>query len=75
MNKQDRRRILELIQKPPRGSKLAAAQDYGIDLTLFLHSLELSPEERIRELDAAQPFLEDLRRLAEGSRHEPGEKR
>jgi hypothetical protein len=64
MNEQQRRRILDLIRNPPPGSKLAAARDYGIDLTLFLHSLELSPEERLRELDAAQPFLEELRRAS-----------
>lgn len=69
MDNRQRKRILELIQNPPAGSKLAAARDYGIDLTLFLHSLELSPEERIRELDAAQPFLEELRRAGNGPAH------
>lgn len=62
MNEQDRKRVLELIQDPPSGSKLAAAREYGIDLTLFLRSLELSPEERLRELDEAQAVLEQLRR-------------
>lgn len=69
MTTEERRRIIDLINHPPIGSKLAAARDYGIDLTLFLHSLELSPEERLRELDAAQPFLEDLRRAAKSAAH------
>jgi hypothetical protein len=69
VNEQDRKRIRDLIRNPPPGSKLAAARDYGIDLTLFLHSLELSPEERLRELDAAQPFLEELSRAAKSPVH------
>jgi hypothetical protein len=62
MDTKERERIIELINNPPPGSKLAAARDFGIDLTLFLHSLELSPEQRLQELDAVQPFLEELRR-------------
>jgi len=62
MDSREHERVLDLINNPPPGSKLAAARDYGIDLTLFLHSLELSPEERLRELEDAQPFLEELRR-------------
>ncbi len=61
MNAEERGRVLELIRNPPAGSKLAAARDYGLDLVLFLHSLELSPEERLRESDANQEFLEELR--------------
>ena len=62
MDTKERERIIELINNPPPGSKLAAARDFGIDLTLFLHTLELSPEQRLQELDAVQPFLEELRR-------------
>jgi hypothetical protein len=69
MNAEERERLIELINNPPPGSKLAAAREYGIDLTLFLHSLELSPGERLQELDAAQPFLEELRRAAESPAH------
>jgi len=69
MNDRDRNRILKLVGNPPAGSKLAAARDYGFDLTLFLHSLELSPEERLRELDAAQPFLAELRQAVKSRPH------
>jgi predicted nucleotidyltransferase len=62
MDTREHERVLALINNPPPGSKLAAARDYGIDLTLFLHSLDLSPEDRLRELEDAQPFLEELRR-------------
>ena len=60
MDEQHRKRLLELIRNPPPGSKLEAARDYGIDLSLFLRSLEMTPAERLRELGAAQPFLRAL---------------
>lgn len=62
MNAQDRDRLVRFIMYPPPGSKVAAAKDFGIDLTLLVENLELTPTERLRELDAAQPFLEELRR-------------
>ncbi len=36
---------------PPPGSAAARAVDFGIDLTLTLENLRLTPEERIRRLD------------------------
>lgn len=36
---------------PPPGSAAARAVDFGIDLTLTLENLRLTPEERIRKLD------------------------
>lgn len=69
MTPEQKERLLRLIADPPPGSKMAAARDYGIDLTLFLHALELSPGERLEELDAAQPLLEELRRVAKGAEH------
>jgi len=42
---------------PPPGSAAARAVEFGIDLTLTLENLRLTPEERIRKLD---------RRLARG---------
>lgn len=37
---------------PPPGSAAARAVEFGIDLTLTLENLRLTPEERIRKLDA-----------------------
>jgi hypothetical protein len=42
------------------GSKIAAAKDFGIDLTLLLRKLELTPTERLEELAAAQRFVREL---------------
>jgi hypothetical protein len=36
---------------PPPGSAAARAVEFGIDLTLTLENLRLSPEERIRQLE------------------------
>ncbi|HEV8385289.1 MAG TPA: hypothetical protein VGQ11_10500 [Candidatus Acidoferrales bacterium] len=52
---------VELVTNPPPGSKLAEAKEYGVDLTLLLDNLFKSPTERIRELDRAQRFLDELR--------------
>ena len=37
---------------PPTGSAAARAVEFGIDLTLTLENLRLTPEERIRKLDS-----------------------
>ena len=36
---------------PPPGSAAERAAEFGIDLTLTLENLRLTPEERIRKLD------------------------
>ena len=36
---------------PPPGSAAARAVEFGIDLTLTLENMRLTPEERIRKLD------------------------
>lgn len=48
------------LSNPPAGSKLAQASEYGLDLTLYWRSLTLTPDERLRELQSAQPFLDEL---------------
>ncbi len=70
MMKEERIRLTELIAEPPLGSKLAAAKEYGIDLTLLLQSLDLTPTERLRQLAKAQPLMEELRRARQALRHE-----
>lgn len=60
-----RDRLIELITNPPPGSKLAAAKEYGIDLTLLVENLSLTPTERLRNLDAAQSLFGELRKARE----------
>ncbi len=48
MNKE----IEDYFLNPPPGSAAERAVEFGIDLTLTLENLRLTPEERIRKLDA-----------------------
>ena len=52
--------VEEYFLNPPSGSAAARAVEFGIDLTLTLENLRLTPEERIRKLDA---FIYDIARL------------
>jgi hypothetical protein len=52
MNRTQRDQLIRLIASPPAGSKIAAAEDFGIDLTLLVRRLELTPTERLQELAA-----------------------
>lgn len=61
MTREEHEQLLELISNPPPGSKIAAAKEFGIDLTLTLRSLTLSPEQRVREMEDALRFAENLR--------------
>jgi len=62
MNAKERDRLIRLLNNPPPGSKLAAAKEYGIDLTLLVRTLDLSATEPLQELTAAQEFFGELRR-------------
>ena len=70
MTREERIRLTELMTKPPPGSKLAAAREYGIDLTLLMESLHLTPTERLHQLAKAQLLMEELRRAGEPLRRE-----
>ena len=50
---------------PPPGSAAARAAQFGIDLTLTLENLRLTPEERIRKLDG---FIEAVANLKTSTR-------
>ncbi|HEV3200212.1 MAG TPA: hypothetical protein VGZ73_20045 [Bryobacteraceae bacterium] len=43
-------RAEERLRNPRPGSRIEAAQRYGIDLTLLIASLGLSPAERVRAM-------------------------
>ena len=43
--------VEEYFLNPPPGSAAERAVEFGIDLTLTLENLRLTPEERIRKLD------------------------
>lgn len=56
------KRLYKLITNPPKGSKIAAAKEFGIDLTLNLRRLTLTPAERAEEMERALEFVQALQR-------------
>ena len=50
----------EFLRNPPPGSAAARARDFGVDLTLTIENLRLTPEQRIRQLDR---LLDGINRL------------
>ena len=49
---------------PPPGSAAARAVEFGIDLTLTLENLRLTPEERIRQLESFIRGVAELKNSA-----------
>ena len=70
MDKAQRDELIRLITSPPAGSKIAAAKDFGIDLTLLVRRLELTPTERLQELAAAQAFVQKAQAAKKTPAHE-----
>lgn len=60
MTFEEQKRLYELIQAPPPGSKIEAAKEYGVDLTLNLRSLALTPTERVLHMLGALRLVEEL---------------
>ena len=54
-------KIEQWLLNPPAGSKAAAAKEFGVDLTLLLRNLRLTPQERIEKLQQQMSDFEDLR--------------
>jgi len=63
-----KRTIEEKLLNPRPGSKVAAAKEFGIDLTLLLVNLRLTPEQRLEKLQQAVDGLEGLRAEVRKSR-------
>lgn len=64
MTLEEQRRLYELIQNPPPGSKIEAAKQYGVDLTLNLRSLALTPTERVLHMLGALRLVEELEKAS-----------
>lgn len=52
----------EKLLNPRPGSKIAAARDFGIDLSLTISQLRLTPQERINNLQSSMSFAAELDR-------------
>ena len=49
------------LLNPPSGSAAERARDFGIDLTLTLQRVRLTPDERVRQLQHAMFEMEAIR--------------
>ncbi|HYH86185.1 MAG TPA: hypothetical protein VEX60_12085 [Pyrinomonadaceae bacterium] len=58
------RKVEAHLLNPPPGSAAARARDFGVDLTLTLQRLCLTPDERVRQLQRAMIEIESIRGLA-----------
>ena len=61
---------LELISNPPQGSKLAEAKQYGIDLTLLLSNLAVTPTQRAIKCEDGANSSHALRQAGRKARGE-----
>ncbi|CAN5448038.1 hypothetical protein BH10ACI3_BH10ACI3_22030 [soil metagenome] len=50
----------EKLLNPRPGSMVEAARDFGIDLTLTVSQLRLTPQQRIDNLQSGMKFLAEL---------------
>jgi hypothetical protein len=50
----------EKLLNPRPGSDIAAARDFGIDLTLIISQLRLTPQERLDQLQESMEFVAEL---------------
>ncbi|HEV7642980.1 MAG TPA: hypothetical protein VGO50_03480 [Pyrinomonadaceae bacterium] len=59
-----KRSLEEKLLNPRPGSKVAAAKEFGIDLTLLLKNLRLTPQQRIDQLQEVMRVHHQIREQA-----------
>jgi hypothetical protein len=52
------------LRNPAPGSRIEAAQKYGVSLNLLIEQLRLTPAERGRKIESASVALEEVRGAA-----------
>jgi hypothetical protein len=58
-------KIEEWLLNPPPGSKAAAAKEFGVDLTLLIGTLRMTPTERLKALQVSMESLEEFSKQAQ----------
>lgn len=61
MTPEQQKLAYELITDPPPGSALAAAKEWGVDLTLLYENLLQTPTERAQSFSSIVRFFQSLR--------------
>jgi hypothetical protein len=54
----------ERLRHPRAGSRIAAAQHYGVDLSLLIENLRLTPAERVRRMHDVIVTVDQVRGVA-----------
>jgi hypothetical protein len=54
-------RAEERLRHPTPGSRIEAAKDYGIDLSLVIEQLRLTPAERVQQMHDLAQLAEQVR--------------
>lgn len=57
-------RMIERLRNPIAGGKVEAAREFGVDLTLLIEQIQLSPAERARQTHALAQTAESVRGIA-----------
>ena len=57
-------RAEQRLRHPAPGSRIEAAREYGIDMTLLIEQLRLTPAARARKLESASTAMERVRGVA-----------
>ncbi len=68
LSKERLEKIRQLIMNPRPGSKVAAAKEFGIDLTLTFGQLKKTPQERVEYQQSAMRSLDEFKRQVRESR-------
>ena len=55
--------LAEKLLNPTPGSRIDAARNFGVDLTMLAERLRLSPEERLEDLQRVIDDLEEMTAL------------
>ena len=63
-------RVIERLRNPVLGGKVEAARDFGVDVTLPIEQIKLSPAERVRRMHELAQTVEAVRGAAGKSKHE-----
>jgi hypothetical protein len=61
-------RAEDRLRHPRTGSRIEAARQFGVDLSLFMEKLRLSPEERVRVMHEATALADQVRGAARRAR-------
>jgi hypothetical protein len=52
------------LRNPAPGSRIEAAKKYGIDMSLLIEQLRLTPAERAEKMESASEAVEQMRGIA-----------